>query len=154
MIRIKKELLIRIFVGLLGGIVISYFITIGISVSIGDGNFYPCMQNLIDRYGNEVTAVIIQSILSAILGAGFAAASVIWEKDDWSLLKQTGIYFAIVTVLMMTVAYICEWMEHSVRGVLTYFGIFFGIFVVIWIIRYTSWKIRIAKIKEKLTKNV
>lgn len=142
----KKELLSRSFLGLLLGIVMSYLITIGISVTIGDGNFYPCVPSLIDRFGNEITAVIIQTILSAILGAGFAVASVIWEKDDWSLLKQTGIYFAIVTILMMTTAYICEWMEHSVKGVLTYFGIFFGIFVVIWVIRYIFWKIRISKI--------
>ena len=142
----KKELLSRSFLGLLLGIVMSYLITIGISVTIGDGNFYPCVPSLIDRFGNEITAVIIQTILSAILGAGFAVASVIWEKDDWSLLKQTGIYFAIVTILMMTTAYICEWMEHSVKGVLTYFGIFFGIFVVIWVIRFIFWKIRISKI--------
>ena len=72
----------------------------------------------------------------------------------WSLLKQTGVYFAIITVIMMTVAYICEWMEHSVRGVLTYFGIFLAIFVVVWVAQYLSLKIRISKIKQKLGKNV
>ena len=38
----KKELISRIAVGLLGGIVICNLITIGISISLGDGNFYPC----------------------------------------------------------------------------------------------------------------
>ena len=151
--RIKKKILIRAFLGALIGIVINYLITIVISVVIGDGTFYPCVPSFTERYGNEVTAVIVQTILSAFLGGGFSMASLIREKDDWSLLKQTGVYFAIITVLMMTVAYTCEWMEHSFRGVLTYFGIFFGIFVVIWIIRYMSWKIRISKIKEKLIKN-
>ena len=149
----KKKILIRAFLGALIGIVINYLITIVISVVIGDGTFYPCVPSFTERYGNEVTAVIVQTILSAFLGGGFSMASLIREKDDWSLLKQTGVYFAIITVLMMTVAYTCEWMEHSFRGVLTYFGIFFGIFVVIWIIRYMSWKIRISKIKEKLIKN-
>jgi hypothetical protein len=36
---------------------------------------------LVKHYGSELNAVIIQTILSAILGAGFAGASVIWEKD-------------------------------------------------------------------------
>ena len=148
----KKELLHRIICGLLVGIAVSHFITIGISITVGDGNFYPCVPSLIDRYGSEITAVIIQTILSAVLGAGFAGASVIWEKDDWSLLKQTGIYFAIITVLMMTVAYICEWMEHSVNGVARYFGIFFAIFAVVWVVRYAIWKNRISKIKEKISK--
>ena len=149
----KKKILIRAFLGALIGIVINYLITIVISVIIGDGIFYPCVPSFTERYGNEVTAVIIQTILSAVLGGGFSMASLIWEMDDWSLLKQTGVYFAIITILMMTTAYICEWMEHSLRGVLSYFGIFFAIFVVIWIIRYLSWKIRISKIKEKLIKN-
>ncbi len=149
----KKKILIRAFLGSLIGIVINYLITIVISAVVGDGTFYPCVPSFTERYGNEVTAVIVQTILSAFLGGGFSMASLIWEMDDWSLLKQTGVYFAIITILMMTVAYICEWMEHSLRGVLAYFGIFFAIFVVIWVIRYMSWKIRISKIKEKLIKN-
>ena len=148
----KKELLHRIICGLLVGIAVSHFITIGISITVGDGNFYPCVPSLIDRYGSEITAVIIQTILRAVLGAGFAGASVIWEKDDLSLLKQTGIYFAIITVLMMTVAYICEWMEHSVNGVARYFGIFFAIFAVVWVVRYAIWKNRISKIKKKISR--
>jgi hypothetical protein len=111
------------------------------------------VPGLTERFGNEVTAVVIQTVLSAILGAGFAGCSLIWEKDEWSLLKQTGIYFSIASVLMMTVAYVCEWMEHSVKGVLSYFGIFLGIFLVVWLVRYMIWKVRISKIKEGLQNN-
>lgn len=148
----KKDIIFRIFVGFLGGIVISHLITIGVSIAFGDGNYYPCVPSLVERSGSEVNAVIIQTILSAVLGAGFAGCSIIWEKDDWSLLKQTGIYFVIVSVLMMTIAYICEWMEHSVSGVLSYFAIFFGIFVAVWVVRYLIWKKRISKIKNRLEK--
>ena len=149
----KKEFVRRVFVGVLGGVVLSYFITIAISLAVGDGNYYPCVPSLTERFGNEVTAVIVQTVLSAILGAGFAGSSLIWEKDEWSLLKQTSIYFGIVSVLMMTVAYICEWMEHSVKGVLSYFAIFIAIFIVVWIVQYLIWKIRISKIKEGIQKN-
>ena len=64
----KKELVSRIVSGLLGGIVICYLITIGISISLGNGNFYPCVPSLIKQFGNEITAVIVQTILSALLG--------------------------------------------------------------------------------------
>jgi len=149
----KKEFARRVFVGLLGGIVISYLITIGISIVIGDGSYYPCVPSLIERFGNEVTAIIMQTALSAVLGAGFAGSSIIWEMDEWSLLKQTSIYFGIVSVLMMTIAYICEWMEHSVKGILSYFGIFVAIFIAVWIVQYLIWKVRVSKIKEKIQKN-
>ena len=149
----KKEFARRVFVGLLGGIVISYLITIGISLAIGDGSYYPCVPSLIERFGNELTAIIMQTALSAVLGAGFAGSSIIWEMDEWSLLKQTSIYFGIVSVLMMTIAYICEWMEHSVKGILSYFGIFVAIFIAVWIVQYLIWKVRVSKIKEKIQKN-
>ena len=149
----KKELLFRMFIGFLGGIVLSYIITIGISVGIGEGEFYPCVPSLVERFGNEVTAVVIQTVLSALLGMGFAGCSIIWEMDEWSLLKQTGIYFGIVSILMMTVAYICDWMENSLKGALTYFAVFFVIFVVIWIVRYMVWKVRISKISAGIQKN-
>lgn len=150
----KKEIFFRIFVGLLGGIVISYFITIGISIALDDGNYYPCVPSFIERFGSEVTAVIIQTVLSAVLGAGFAGCSIIWEKDEWSLLKQTGTYFVIISALMMSIAYVCEWMDHSINGVLSYFAIFFTIFAVVWLVRYVIWKMRISKIKSKLQKKV
>ena len=86
----KKGIFVRIFVGLTVGIAISYLITIIISAAIGDGVYYPCVPSLVERYQNELVAVIVQTILSAVLGAGFSAASLIWEKDEWSLLKQTG----------------------------------------------------------------
>lgn len=146
----KKLLINRIIIGLLGGIAISYLITVGISISLGDGNYYPCVPVLIERFGSEITAVVIQTILSAVLGVGFALSSLIWEKDNWSLLKQTGTYFAVVSVLMMTVAYVCEWMEHSIKGVLCYFAIFFLIFAVVWFTQFFFWKKRISKLNSKI----
>ena len=70
----------RIVLGILREIVISYFITIGISFIIGDGYYYPCVPTLVERFGNEMIAVSIQTLLSVILGAGFAGSSFIWEK--------------------------------------------------------------------------
>ena len=78
----KKAIIGRIVMGLFGGIVISYLITVGISITIGDGNYYPCVPVLTERFGNELTAVIVQTVLSAVLGAGFAGSSLIWEKDN------------------------------------------------------------------------
>lgn len=149
----KKELFFRIFIGFLGGVVLSYFITIVFSLVFGDGYYSPCVPSLIERFDNEITAVIVQTVLSAILGAGFSGCSIIWEKDEWSLLKQTGVYFSIVSVLMMSVAYICGWVGNSLKDVLIYFGIFFVIFIVVWIVEYLIWKARISKIKEGLQKN-
>ena len=81
--------------------------------------------------GNELNAVILQTVLCGIMGSGFAMASVIWELDSWSLAKQSGIYFLIACIIMLPIAYIANWMKHSIAGVLSYVCIFIVIFVVV-----------------------
>ncbi len=146
----KKKIIQRVLIGLLAGITVSYLITIGISLTLNTGSYYPCVPSLAQRAGGEIMAVVIQMLLSAVLGAGFAASSLIWERDDWSILKQTGTYFVAVTPLMMLVAYVCEWMEHSVKGVISYFAIFLVVFIIVWIAQYLSWKKQIGKIDDRL----
>lgn len=146
----KKKLVFRSLSGFLPGVAIGYLITILISVSLADGQYYPCVPELTAAVGSEIWAVVLQALLCGILGSGFSAASVIWEMDDWSLVKQTGIYFSIISVLMMPIAYATYWFEHSVKGFLGYFGIFFLIFVIIWIAQYCIAKRNVKKMNKTL----
>lgn len=148
----KKKIVLRSMLGFPLGLAIGYVITIIISLIWADGYYAPCVPELTVMMGSEIKAVLIQSLLCGLLGSGFAAASVIWELDDWSLVKQTGIYFLIVSVIMMPIAYITYWMEHSPKGVLSYFGIFFIIFVAIWIVQYIIARHNVKKWNEILCK--
>lgn len=146
----KKKIILRGILGIPIGITIGYLITIFISLSLANGYYSPCVPELISMMGSEIRAVIVQSVFSGILGAGFAASSVIWEIDHWSLVKQTGIYFAIASLLMLPIAYLAYWMEHSVVGFLSYFGIFILIFAMIWAIQFAIGKYNVKKMNEKL----
>lgn len=136
----KKQILLRGFLGFPIGIMIGDCISIVCSLFWGNGQYSPCEPRLVEAMGNEIYAVIVQSVLCGLLGTGFSASSVIWEIDHWSLMKQTGIYFAVNTFLMMPIAYGLFWMEHSIRGFGEYLGIFVMIFVVIWVSRYVARK--------------
>ena len=146
----KKKILLRGILGIPIGITIGHLITIFISLGLANGYYSPCVPELISMMGSEIRAVIVQSVFCGILGAGFAASSVIWEIDHWSLVKQTGIYFAIVSLLMLPIAYLAYWMEHSVVGFLSYFGIFILIFAMIWAIQFAIGKYNVKKMNEKL----
>ena len=148
----KKKLIGRGVIGFPVGIAIGYVITVIISICIGDGFFHPVNPELVNKMGSELNAILIQTGLSGIMGTGFAMASVIWEIDKWSIAKQTGIYFVLTAAAMMPVAYITGWMEHSTIGVVTYFGIFVIIFVVVWMIQYSVIKCNIRKMNETLHK--
>ncbi len=146
----KKKIIMRGLFGLPAGIAFGFIITIIISACIGKGIYYPVKPSLIEVAGSELNAVILQTVLCGIMGAGFAMASVIWKLDSWSLAKQSGIYFLIVCVITLPVAYIANWMEHSVVGFLSYAGIFTAIFIAVWFIQYLAWKQKIKKINARV----
>lgn len=148
----KKKIMLRSALGFPIGITIGYFITIFISLGWADGYYSPCVPELITVMGNEINAVIFQALLCGLLGIGFAASSVIWEIEHWSLMKQTGIYFLIISIIMMPVAYLTYWMEHSIIGFLSYLGIFVAIFIFIWVIQLIIGKQIVKKLNANLDK--
>lgn len=148
----KKKMIMRGLLGLPTGIAIGFVITLIISACIGNGSFYPVTPELIDTMGNELNAVILQTVLCAVMGVGFAAASVIWELDSWSLAKQSGIYFMIISVIMLPIAYVTNWMKHTALGVLSYVAIFVAIFIIVWLSQYLLWKRKIKKMNALVSK--
>ncbi len=146
----KKKIVLRSILGFPIGIAIGYLITIFISLGWANGYYTPCVPELISTMGNEINAVVLQALLCGLLGTGFAVSSVIWEIENWSIIKQTGIYFIIISVIMLPIAYFSYWMEHSIVGFFSYFGIFILIFVFIWIIRFVIGKHNVRKMNEKL----
>ena len=146
----KKKIIKRSLLGIPLGITMGYLITILSSLVWANGYYSACVPELIAIMGNEINAVILQTILCGILGAVFAASSVIWEIDSWSIVKQTGIYLIIILVIMLPIAYFAYWMEHSVVGFLIYFGIFTLIFVIIWVIQFSIGRYNVRKMNGKL----
>ncbi len=153
MVIMKKKVIMRAMLGCPLGIAVSYIFTIIISIVIGDGKYYPCTPDLIVQTGSQLNAVLLQTVLSALLGAGCAGSSVIWEMEEWSILKQTGIYFLIIAMLMMGVAYKLYWMQHTVGGFIQYFSIFLIIFVTIWLTQRFYWKMKIKRMNQQIKKN-
>jgi Protein of unknown function (DUF3021). len=146
----KKKIILRSILGFPIGITIGYLITIVISLVWANGFYLPCVPELIYSMGNEINAVVLQALLCGVLGTGFAASSIIWEIENWSIIKQTGIYFIVISIIMLPIAYFAYWMEHSIVGIFSYFGIFILIFAFIWIIRFVIGKHNVRRMNESL----
>ena len=149
----KRKVLLRCLAGAPIGLAISTIITIIISLTVNDGVYYAVVPELIDDCGNELNAVILQAVLSLIYGAAWAGASVIWEMDNWSILKQTAVHLVVCSLSTFPIAYFTRWMPHNVKGILLYFGIFFGIYLIIWLSQYSAMKKRVEQINERLNRN-
>ena len=146
----KKKRVLRSILGFPIGIAIGYLITIFLSLIWANGYYSPCVPELAAAMGNEINAVALQALLCGLLGTGCAAGSVIWKIENWSLVKQTGIYFIMISVIMLPIAYFAYWMDHSIVGAFSYFGIFVLIFAFIWIIQFVIGKHDVRRMNESL----
>lgn len=146
----KKQVILRAVLGFPLGVFIGYTISVIISLIISGGRYLPAEPTLVASAGSEINAVILQYLLSGVLGMGFAAGSVIWEVEDWSLARRTASHLALSSLLMLPIAYLTHWMPHNLAGVLTYFLIFFGIYAGIWAVQYFAWLRRVRAINRRL----
>lgn len=146
----KKKIIRFSLIGAPIGVTIGILITILISLIYGDGNYYPVVPELIGQCGSEVNAVLVQTVCTLIYGAMWGGASVVWEIDEWSILRQTLTHLLVTSVGTFPFAWLMYWMQHSVTGALGYFGIYFLIYFGIWAAQYGAVKKRLKQINKKL----
>ncbi len=149
----KKQAVLRGLLGFPLGVFLGYAITIGVSLFHGDGGYAPVVPALIEEVGSELNAVMVQFLLTGLLGAGCAACSVIWAMERWSIVKQSGVYFLLLALLMLPTAYLCHWMDRSFWGIVGYLMVFVGIYLAVWLIQYWVCKRKVKAINRKLPKD-
>ena len=77
------------------------------------------------------------TFIVGIIIASVAAASVIYEIENWSLFKQSVIHFLIMLVTVLPLLYISGWYKlNSVLDYVKVFGIFLFVGIVLWTISY------------------
>ncbi len=146
----KKRILIQSLVGASIGLNISFLITIAISLTVGDGTYYPVVPALTSECGSEIKAVLLQTVLSLLYGAFWGGASIVWKIEEWSLLKQTIVHLLFTSIGTFPVAYACYWMPRDRTGIIVYFSIFIGIYLFIWLTQYMGIKRRIQEMNDKI----
>ena len=145
-----KNALLRGLLGAPLGIFLGYTITILISLFLKDRSYYPVVSQLTQVAGSEINAVVLQYVLSAVLGFASAFGSAVFQIEEWSITKQTIIHFFLITAAMFPIAYLTYWMRHTLFGILSYVGIFAALYIIIWLIQMYFWKKRIEGINQKL----
>lgn len=145
-----KQILSRGLLGALIGSFIAQTILLIISLVWGKGHYLFVTPELATQFGSELTAVLVQHLLSLLMGAVIGASSLIWEIDTWSTTKQTVIHFLILSGIMLPIAYVNYWMRHTISGILSYFLIFIGIYIILWVIMTKYWANQIKSINTQL----
>ena len=145
-----KKFIKRFVLGFVIEAFAAYLITIIISLCIGTGEYYGIHPQIMKLCKTELGGVVFQFFIAGGLGAVFGSSSLIWEIDRWSLAKQTVAHFIVINIAMLFSAYVCHWMSHTVKGFLSWIGMFVVIYIIVWIICYTSFKKKVDGINKTL----
>lgn len=144
-----KKMSIRAAGGFAYGVLVGQIIAIIISLSFGDGKFHQVLPEFRALFENEITAVIVQMILTGIVGTVFATTSIVFEIEKWSVLKQYLVHFFITAAFWIPIVYLC-WMPQNAQGILIYLANFLGVYVINWLIQYFIAKNDVKKINAKI----
>lgn len=145
-----KKILQRFALGFMFEVFAANLITILFSINMGKGVYYGINSGIMSICETELGAVIFQFLLAGGVGAVFGVSTLLWEIDKWSLAKQTVVHFFVITTVMLFTVYVCNWMTHSVKGFITWIGLFVVVYIIIWTICYSSYKRKIKEINKAI----
>ena len=149
---LKYKFILQFAIGFALGMLICTIITsIITTASINDGNTYFCDPAFSNMFSNEIVAFIIQMIISGLLGAICMGATVVYEIEEWSILKATITHFIIANGTFIVTAAILRWWNfNNIMADLIYFGTVIIAYILIWLSQYIIYKIQVKKIKKNI----
>ncbi|NJD01579.1 MAG: DUF3021 domain-containing protein [Ruminiclostridium sp.] len=144
-----KKAGIRAAHGFAYGVLAGQIVMILISLSLEDGKFFQFVPKLRALFNNEIEAVIAQTVLTGIIGTVFAAASLVFEIEKWSILKQCVIHFLITAAFWVPIAYLF-WLPQNIQSIIICFAGFLVTYVINWLIQYFISRNDVKKINAKI----
>lgn len=139
---IKNKVKEIIQYGLLGGVielVITYVITIIISLCLNDGNYYSVVPELLNVFETEQSAVLFQAGLTFIMGFIIGCSR---------LIKRTAIHFVLTMIAVLPIAWVCRWIKRDLVGILLYVGGFIVVYIIIWLCFFLSQRNKLKEINK------
>jgi len=89
-------------------------------------------------------------LASFCLGIYFGVASLIFEMEKWSALKQTLVHFTLSIILWLIIGFSLGWLPYNLLSVAV--GIL--IFTFIYIIYWTGFYLYFKKVEESMNKQL
>lgn len=144
-----KKALLRGFLGVPIGVFIMTLVGLVISLTLGKlTTISPAHLGT----ASNLTVYTIQFALSCLMGFAFAISSAYFEIESWSIAKQTLLHFITISIVYFPTAIYLGWVEFKLLQIIVFVGIFFLIYVTIWLTQYVILKKKINILNDGLKK--
>lgn len=149
---LKHKAIMLSSIGFGVGIVIGVMITaFSATMEYADGNLWLCSKELINAVGNPLVAFIIQAFASGIHGAICFGGTVVYDMDEWGLLKCTVIHYIGAIGGYFILAFSMRWFSpKDMDTVIVMFSCMTVAYFIIWLINYISCKKQLKELNREL----
>ena len=144
-----KKMLSRALVSASICMLINQIVGICISLANADGRYSPVTPAFAARFSSDTTAVVVQLLLIGLVGATFAACSVIFEIERWSFLRQGLVHLAITSAVTIPVCLYC-WAPESAAGAYILCASWLFTYIVTWLSQYFIYRHRVKALDAKI----
>ena len=156
----RKGLLIRVLLGgVLGGVLAPAVVfCLGMflqpeasgAAALGSAGLLPLpVTPAMARIYGPVPALIIQSVLGALLGGVLLTATLPFADDGRELVLNSLRHFLLTVGSFALLLWVCRWVDTPVY-ILMWVGILLVLYGLIWLGRYVGWYVEVARIRAKL----
>jgi hypothetical protein len=143
------KILKRITGGFITGVLLGQVVQILISLKLGQGTYLPVLDHFRELFPNELTAAIVQFILTGCIGIAFATTSLVFDIAKWGLLKQYTIHFCVTALIWVPIV-VLLWAPEASIGIWIVLINFLGTYPLIGWIQYTRSKKDIRQINQAI----
>ncbi len=150
-----KKIFSRIAIGAIVGVGIGFIISIIFSAIKGNGDFLATTPEFLSKFDKEVDAVIVSTILYALIGIISSLSSMIYDvkNEKGNLFLKTIIHFIIIIVTLMIIGSYLTWYEFSALSIMIFILLAVAIYFIIWTVIYFIKKDEIRRINQKIKRS-
>ena len=148
--KILKLALIGFVLGMLIGNLISY-----LSADKSAEPLVIVSQVLIRRTGSVEAAMIVNTLLSGILGAVCMAGVIFHDPEvyDWGLTKAAVLHFLLILAVNIPIALYCGWLKPGFPDLLIWVSFMALSYFIVWLIMFLRYRKETEELNRLLNKN-
>ncbi len=138
----RKRILKLVAIGFFGGMVMGNLIAY-----LTGGSFVN--QKLLSLYGSEAGSVILQTLLSGLLGAIAMGGTEVYELERWPLALSSLTHYGMIVVTYTAIALSLGWVGGAAELLITIF-IQTAAYAAIWMVIFLRYKRKVRELNELL----
>lgn len=92
--------------------------------------------------------LIMQLFGSGFLGVMAYGGAIVYDFEDWGLLRATFTHYVVTFITMLAVSELLDWFPRSIILIVVIF--FSAVYLIIWLVEYALWKKEIRHINRDL----